>query len=97
MVEIMLVAIVLALFVFAAIYALSGAPGDWTKRVEAALAKPVPCNCPRISDYGEPVMLDEDGTLASISGEPGRPGHAVDAYYWFCEDYANAGAEEETP
>ena len=48
----------------------------------------VKCQCPRIAKDMTPVLLDRDGTLASVSGRPGEPGHAVDDYWWFCEDYA---------
>jgi hypothetical protein len=36
----------------------------------------------------EPVMLDEDGTKCSVSGNPGRLGHGIDDRFWFCEDHA---------
>jgi len=36
----------------------------------------------------DPVLLDEDGTFAEISGLPGRFGHAVDDYWWYCDQYS---------
>lgn len=32
-----------------------------------------------------PVILDAHGTLSRVSGLPGRPGHAVDEYWWYCD------------
>jgi hypothetical protein len=43
--------------------------------------------CPGCSEGEAPVLLDEDGTLSSVSGNPGRPGHGADDCYWFCEDF----------
>jgi hypothetical protein len=34
----------------------------------------------------EQVMLDENGTLCSVSGEPGRLGHAWDDFWFYCDD-----------
>jgi len=44
--------------------------------------------CPGCARGDEPVLLDEDGTRCSISGNPGRLGHGVDDRFWFCGDHA---------
>ena len=44
--------------------------------------------CPGCAEGEKPVLLDKHGTLASISGLPGHPGHAVNDEWWYCEDYA---------
>jgi hypothetical protein len=43
--------------------------------------------CPGCLVGDAPVLLDEHGTLASVSGLPGRPGHAIDDYWWHCHQY----------
>jgi hypothetical protein len=51
--------------------------------------------CPNCkSGAPERVMLDESGTLCSVSGKPGRWGHAWDDYHWYCDE-AGAIARNE--
>lgn len=38
------------------------------------------------------LMLDEDGTLTSVSGRLGRPSHAIDDGWWLC--VASASLQE---
>jgi len=51
--------------------------------------------CPGCSKGDAPVLLDEDGTLSSLSGNPGRPGHGADDAYWFCEDFLSIEPQGE--
>ena len=36
-------------------------------------------------------MLDEDGCLSEISGQPGRMRHAYSDYVWLCRNYTYKG------
>lgn len=57
---------------------------------DRAAREPVPepiAECPGCQQGDPPRLLDEDGTLVSLSGNPGRWGHAHDDYYWFCAQY----------
>lgn len=49
--------------------------------------------CPGCERGETPALLDADGTLSSISGRPGKPGHGIDDFYWFCSDYKSAARE----
>jgi len=51
--------------------------------------------CPGCARGDEPVMLDEDGTRCSVSGEPGRLGHGVDDRFWFCDDHIQPDQQGE--
>jgi len=51
--------------------------------------------CPGCARGDEPVMLDEDGTKCSISGNPGRLGHGVDDRFWFCDDHFSPDQQGE--
>ena len=51
--------------------------------------------CPGCARGDEPVMLDEDGTKCSISGNPGRLGHGVDDRFWFCDDHLTPDQQAE--
>lgn len=42
--------------------------------------------CPSCRAGQRAMLLDNDGVLASVSGKPGRPGHALSDYHWFCDD-----------
>lgn len=45
--------------------------------------------CPICLEDGpvsERAMLDKNGVLCSVSGEPGRWGHGYDDYHWYCDD-----------
>lgn len=48
--------------------------------------------CPGCAKGAEPMLLDEHGTFTSVSGLPGRPGHAVDDFWWYCDQYAARAA-----
>ncbi len=69
-------------------------PKAWTERIVAAETElerlralnPEEKKCRWCREGMEAVVIDEDGTLSSISGKPGRTGHAHDDYFWFCED-----------
>ncbi|HUT60659.1 MAG TPA: hypothetical protein VNA25_22670 [Phycisphaerae bacterium] len=50
--------------------------------------------CPGCARGDTPMMLDEDGTLCSVSGRPGRLGHGVDDRFCFCADYSAPEAQE---
>lgn len=52
--------------------------------------------CPGCARGDVPVMLDEDGTFCSVSGEPGRLGHGVDDRFFFCADYSEAQEPERS-
>lgn len=52
--------------------------------------------CPGCLMGDAPKMIDEDGTLCSVSGRPGRMGHGLDDAWWFCGDYAGTPASAPT-
>jgi len=58
---------------------LKGAEDNW--------AAPQREPCPSCERGDTPIMLDEHGTRSEVSGEPGRPGHAIDDYWWYCDQY----------
>lgn len=81
-------------------------PSTCIPALRAALSSgsPEPSNidgCPGCGEGLAPVLLDEDGTLVSVSGKPGRWGHAQDDYWWFCAwymgGYTPASAESDAP
>lgn len=43
-------------------------------------------DCPDCAAGLPLYSLDEHGTLAEVSGLPGRPGHSLDDAHWFCAD-----------
>ena len=51
--------------------------------------------CPGCARGDKPVLLDEDGTRCSVSGEPGRLGHGVDDRFWFCDDHFSPDQQGE--
>ena len=42
--------------------------------------------CPGCAKGDTPELMDEGGTFSRVSGRPGRLGHGVDDYFWFCDD-----------
>lgn len=51
---------------------------------EPAVTRQEP-KCLACDDGEQPVMIDDDGTLCSVSGRPGYLGHARDDFFWKCE------------
>lgn len=48
--------------------------------------------CPHCEKGWQPVLLDEDGVLTSISGKIGKMSHAFDDYWWDCPNACQCSA-----
>lgn len=55
-------------------------------------AAPAHGPCPGCAKGEVPLLLDEHGTFSHVSGLPGRLGHAVDDFWWFCDAYTKPAA-----